>query len=106
MAKFYFCLTTGVDGFLPDDQVYVAADSAVDAYDAIKAAIRDFLEFHDEADHGDKEPREASDWKQLFERGCRYPDASMWNFTLAYGDPCNLSLVGMTEAEYYRESQG
>lgn len=98
MAKFNFCITTGSDGFLPDDQQYVAADNAVAAFDAVKAAIRDFLV----ADGS--EPGREADWYGFFDRGCRMPDASTWNFTLAYGDGVNLSLVGMTQDEFDQES--
>ena len=97
MTRFQFCLTTGAEGYVPDDQQYVDAACAVDAFDAIKAAIRDFLLFEENA-------FEDADWKGFFERGCRMPDASTWNFTLARGDKVSLSLVGMTEAEFERES--
>lgn len=94
MSKFHFCITTGVDGYLPDRQDFIAADCSVDAYDAIVGAIGEFREEYGEV-------REASDWKMFFERGSKKPDASMWSFNLATtGDGIWLSVTGLTANEY------
>lgn len=99
MTKFHFCITTGMDGYLPDNQEYVAADCAVDAYDAIMDALRFF--------QAGEEPSsiEIHNWKPFFERGCAAGDGSMWNFIIAHNSEGQfLSLAGLTEAEYLRES--
>lgn len=99
MAKFNFCITTGAPGYLPDDRNYVAADNSVDAFDAIKDALRDFRLFSDEVDEF-----EECDWKPFFERGCRFTDASTWHFTLATDGGTVLDLIGMTQAEFDTQS--
>jgi hypothetical protein len=96
MKVFHFAIMNGVDGFLPDNVEYHRAECSVDAFDAIKDAIRTFR------DSGGDEFHECQ-WADFFERGCAAPDASQWSFTLATDGAEELSVRGMTEAEYDRE---
>lgn len=104
MATFCFCLTIGVDGYLPDQQDYVRADCSIDAYDAIVEAIRDFRDNGD--DSGDTSAFTEHSWRTFFERGCSYIDASQWSFALADHGKLTLSLTGLTNAEYALHSEG
>lgn len=100
MKTFCFCITSGVDGYLPDNQDYFRCENSIDAFDAIKDALR---EFQVQADYTGQEEYKEFDWKPFFETGCSYPNASQWSFLLARDDNLILSLQGMTDEEYERE---
>lgn len=98
--NFYFSISNGVDGYLPDNVEHYHCENSIDAFDAICEAIRHFREY---GATDQTEEFEEFDWRGFFERGCACPDASTWSFRLAGQGDEILTLQGMTESEYSRE---
>jgi len=95
---FFFCLTVNAPGYLPDAIDYHSADCAVDAFDTLCAAVREFKE--DMAERYDGFT--AHDWKAAIEKGFAAKSFAGLQFVLAEagGGLLVLDFIGMTETEF------
>lgn len=98
MDVFRFAIQIGQPDDAPESVEYVYDTRADDALERVLDVIH--------GRHGLGRPHDKSltvnlTWRGFFERGCKMPDCSMWDFNIGeFSDGAVMNVIGHTEAEW------